>query len=383
MTVSTCPVCESADFEEFHHRADVPVLCNVLCRSADEAREVPRGDVRLVVCARCSMIWNQDFAADALDYSGAYENSLHFSPEFQRFVSALAQSLSDRVPRGATIVELGCGQGDFLELVCARPDLRGLGVDPGYRGPVDASARVRYLAGSWDAAGSDVQAALVCARHVLEHLSRPADLFDAAASLLDGPTAMAYIEVPDAGYMLDRIALWDVVYEHPLYFVDRSLRRLAERTGFVVTSSGTGFGGQYLWIECRRGGGRSATGDGEAVVESARAFDRRAREVIAWYEAALHDAAQAGQRIALWGTGSKGTTFLNLVEGAAAIDAVVDVNPRKVGLFVPGTGQPVIDPAQLQGSGVDKVIVLNPNYRTEISARLVELAVDAAVLTPS
>jgi hypothetical protein len=121
----------------------------------------------------------------------------------------------------------------------------------------------------------------------------------------------------------------------------------------------------------------------EATIEAARAFDRRASDILGWYEGALADAVQAGERVALWGTGSKGTTFLNVVPGAAAIDVVVDVNPRKVGLHVPGTGQPVIDPTQLTGLRVDKVIVLNPNYRTEIGARLTELGVDAAVLTPS
>jgi len=36
--------------------------------------------------------------------------------------------------------------------------------------------------------------------------------------------------------------------------------------------------------------------------------------------------------------------FLNLVPAGAKIDVVVDLNPRKQGMYIPGTGQRVVCP---------------------------------------
>lgn len=385
MSIETCPVCSSEDFTEFHRRDGVPVLCNALHASAAEAISAPVGDVHLVRCRRCSMIWNRAFDAGELAYDGRYENSLQFSPTFEVFAAELAARLAARVPEGGTVVELGCGQGDFLELLCQRPDLHGVGIDPGYRGSLQRSARLQFVAGSWDSSGADVDADLVCARHVLEHLDRPDALLEAAASLLgDRPHALAYLEVPDAGYMLDHTALWDVVFEHPLYFTDQSLRHLVERTGFDATASGTSFGRQYLWLECRpaMSTAHGAVPSRPAVTESAvQSFDHLANRVIERCARILDDASVAGRRTALWGTGSKGTTFLNSVPGASGIEIVVDVNPRKHGLHVPGTGQQVRDPEVLRDEHVDQVLVLNPNYQAEIGMALERLGVQATVVS--
>lgn len=385
MTIPSCPVCGSDELQVFHRRDAVPVLCNALHTSAEEALAAPSGAVHLARCQRCAMVWNHAFDPAALAYDARYENSLRFSPVFQDFATALAARLAARVPERGTVVELGCGQGDFLELLCQRPDLQGIGIDPGYRGPVERSAQLRFVVGSWDAAGADIEADLVCARHVLEHLDRPDTLLRASASLLrDAPDAIAYVEVPDAAYMFDRAAVWDVLFEHTLYFTDRSLRCLAERVGLGVSASGTAFGGQYLWMEC---GPRApsapirAAARGPVTEEDVRTFDRLATRIVDRCAAFLADASAAGLRTALWGTGSKGTTFLNTVPGASDIELVVDVNPRKHGLHVPGTGQQVRDPTALREERIDQVLVLNPNYRAEIGLALEHLGVPARVVT--
>jgi hypothetical protein len=179
------------------------------------------------------------------------------------------------------------------------------------------------------------------------------------------------------------VALWDVVFEHPLYFTERSLRRLAAAVGLDVADSGSGFGGQYLWIETgpvRRSDGRPSTT--RSAVRAAHRFEHLARAAIDHYAELLDRSETCGRRVALWGTGSKGTTFVNSVPGAGSIPVVVDVNPRKHGLHLPGTGQVVSAPADLPAYEVDEVIVLNPNYRSEVGRTLRELGVSATVLDP-
>ena len=54
------------------------------------------------------------------------------------------------------------------------------------------------------------------------------------------------------------------------------------------------------------------------------------------------------------------------------IRCVVDINPRKQGQFVPGTGHPIIPPDRLIDLDVKTIVVLNPAYVSEIKSWLVE-----------
>ena len=83
---------------------------------------------------------------------------------------------------------------------------------------------------------------------------------------------------------------------------------------------------------------------------------------------------RAGKRAAIWGAGSKGVTFLNVLgAGDDVIPVAVDLNPAKHGRFVAGTGQHIVAPAELQDVLPDVVVVMNPLYRAEIGDALAAL----------
>ena len=70
----------------------------------------------------------------------------------------------------------------------------------------------------------------------------------------------------------------------------------------------------------------------------------------------------------MWGAGAKGVTFLNVLAiQPEFIPYVVDINPRKQGMYVPGTGQQIVHPERLRAYAPDVIFVMNPNYREEIS----------------
>ena len=75
----------------------------------------------------------------------------------------------------------------------------------------------------------------------------------------------------------------------------------------------------------------------------------------------------------IWGGGARGVTFLNLVDTEGAIRYAVDVNPRKAGAFVAGTGQQFVLPSVLTSYKPDVVVLMNPIYQQEVSAMLRDL----------
>ena len=81
-----------------------------------------------------------------------------------------------------------------------------------------------------------------------------------------------------------------------------------------------------------------------------------------------------GRRVAMWGTGGKGTTFLNALP-PGLIGCVVDINPNRQGSFTPCTGHLISSPEALPGYKPDLLIVTNPLYEEEIRAHAATLGV--------
>ncbi len=77
----------------------------------------------------------------------------------------------------------------------------------------------------------------------------------------------------------------------------------------------------------------------------------------------------------MWGAGSKGVSFLNTVGIQDGIRYVVDVNPRKGGRYVVGTGQEIVAPEFLRGYRPDITIVMNRIYDREIRGIMETLGV--------
>ena len=89
----------------------------------------------------------------------------------------------------------------------------------------------------------------------------------------------------------------------------------------------------------------------------------------------MREAQKKNQRIVVWGAGSKGATFLNLTDIDKAIEFVVDINPRKQGHFIAGTAQTIVAPDYLVKYKPDTVVIMNPNYLSEIEGMVHELGI--------
>jgi hypothetical protein len=160
-----------------------------------------------------------------------------------------------------------------------------------------------------------------------------------------------------------------------------ALCNLLEAAGFHVGARGFSFGGQYLWAE---GHTNPVDLEPQAVLDGdvpslVTQLAQRVASKRAFWAGRLPGLLASGP-VALWGAGAKGGTFLNVVEGGDRIRPVIDVNPRKHGKHVTGTGQTIAAPETLVEQGAGTVIVMNPIYRDEIGDQLATLGVPAEVL---
>ncbi|MCC7207429.1 MAG: methyltransferase domain-containing protein [Anaerolineae bacterium] len=357
---------------------NVPTHCNLLFSERAEALAVARGDLVLAFCPACGHVFNTAFDPSRMHYTQQYENSLHFSPRFQQFVEAQAAGLIARYDlHGKTIVDVGCGKGDFLKLICEMGGNHGVGFDPSYVFDGAEPPHVRFVQDFYSEKHTDVPADLVCCRQVLEHIEDPARFVamvkraaGARQANHDQGGVRIFFEVPNVLYTLRDLGIWDLIYEHVSYFSPASLRRLFEGQGMRVLDVAEVYGGQFLTLDAALDG---APGDAPAPLDSAlpalvETFAASYAQKLAGWRAWLAGLRAAGGKAVAWGAGSKGVTFLNVLGAGDEVSAIVDINPRKQGMLVAGTGQRIVPPDALPELRPDAVLIMNPLYVSEIQS---------------
>ncbi|MDP3541425.1 MAG: class I SAM-dependent methyltransferase [Elusimicrobiota bacterium] len=380
-----CPVCSSTRVEEFLRRDAVPVHQNLVFRDRAAAAAVRRGNLSMNACSSCGFVFNAAFDPSLLAYGADYDNTQDCSPAFGAHLDALAaRVVSGRGVRGARIVEVGCGKGGFLRrLVETGPGNTGVGFDPSHQGPEsELDGRLRFERRFYDASCANVPADAVVCRHVIEHVADPVALLRAVrGALANSPGAKVFFETPCVDWILRGGVVWDFFYEHCSLFTLASLSTAFETAGFVVEEKRHVFDGQYLWIEARPASAPAPVtkqpGDTPAL---AKAFSRDEPLTLArWREQAA--SARGAGKVAVWGAGAKGATFANLIDPRGeAVDCLIDVNPRKRGAFLAGTGHPIVAPEDAAVRGVASAVLMNPNYRAEIEAQLARLGTPLRLL---
>jgi hypothetical protein len=229
---------------------------------------------------------------------------------------------------------------------------------------------------------------MVTSRHWFEHISDPYEFLTDLREQARNRTVYGYLEVPDAVYDLST-AGWEVIYPHVSYFDACSLVRIVERAGWRIEDTGTLFGGMFRFIEMSvnagdepRRGGRPVPGSAERErqLSAIGGFQQRHEaERKAWRDR-IGELVGQGARPVLWGAGSRGVQFLTFADADRRLSAVVDVNPRKWGRYLPVTAHRVEAPSTLSTLKPDAVIITNPSYRTEIGEHLRRLGVEAELL---
>lgn len=340
----------------------------VLLRDRTAALAYPKGRIDLAICENCALIQNVSFDEPLVDYTSGYEESQGYSATFVAYADSLIDHLNRRYSlTGSTVVEPGCGKGEFLVRLCETIGCRGIGVDPAHvENRVATTADVRFEKELFTRATTHAGRLVLC-RHTLEHISGVSDFLGAmrvcAAREVD---SVVVVEVPDAQRILDEGAFWDVYYEHASYFTDVSLRASARAAGLQPDEVGLWFDGQYLVLEASVGPYVTDRPDPEAVRRVGACADRFGQMVTGSIRR-WRDLLAGARQPVLWGASSKAVGFLSSVDVPHLVGAV-DVNPHKQGSFLAGSGTEILAPERLRDLGVDMVVVMNPIYVDEITA---------------
>jgi hypothetical protein len=252
-------------------------------------------------------------------------------------------------------------------------DLGATGVSPGFG--VETVQDRLTAASAERALRHRKPATIVLARHILEHSSTPFDFLEALKRLTvaDG---YVVVEVPDCSRAMDGCDYTMIWEEHVLYYTPDTFRQSFASAGLdivraeiypypfenslVVIATPTGAAGRVepaptvVARERRRG---------TTLGESFAGYRERVRS-------RLREHRTSPGKIALFGAGHLAGTWLSLMGVAEDVDCIIDDNPHKRGLFMPGSRLPIVGSDALLDRGITLCLLgLNPISEDKVVAR--------------
>lgn len=392
-----CPVCGDTRSHLIDQRQAVPILMHNTFSDTASARACKTGRLSVRRCDACGFAWNAAFEPEKIVYGPGYDNAQGHSAHFQRHLDERVDAILAAFPgdRLLNVIEVGAGQGEFLNRIAGRAKgrlPRAVGFDPAWRGmdgeriAADGVSDIRMYRRVFDgmaaALAADVGADLVISRHVIEHIAEPLAFLRAIrAGIIDRPATRLFLETPDIDWILRNQAFEDFFYEHCSIFNPRSMQAALMGAGFGDVAVETVFGGQYLWATARfdsdvgenRKMSESMPNAGSDFSTDALAGDWRSR-IRSW--------RSDGGKVAVWGAGAKGMTFAQIVDPAGTeICAIIDVNPGKHGRYIGVSAHRIMDPQDVRALAPSHIIIMNPNYAAEIRTMLAADNIHASLLT--
>jgi hypothetical protein len=198
------------------------------------------------------------------------------------------------------------------------------------------------------------RADVLLVRHIFEHAHRTLQ-FAAALKELIKPGGYVLFEIPDCEKALDVCdysTLWE---EHVLYFTPATFRQSFAQCGFSLTSYDCF---PYTLENSLVGIGRVDAKLAREPVSVERDRERGQRfagQLAAQrgkYRQFLAEHRKARGPVAMLGAGHLACTFINLLELKGYVEFLVDDNPNKRGLFMPGSRLPIVGSAALLERGI-------------------------------
>jgi hypothetical protein len=374
-----CSLCGSSGLLVFYEVTNVPASCNLLWTSKEEAINCPKGDIKLAFCSFCTFITNYAIEPEKNQYGHLYDNSLFYSQHFQNFAKKLAANLTQRYDlHNKTIVEVGCGKVDFLSLFCELGNNIGLRFNPAQLESEDENRSINDLAESiprlYKTLNKGRKIDFVFSYHELEHLNYPKSFLSVLRQIIGhNQHARVFFAVPNALKAFEEGDFTDIIYEHVSYFTVPSLLYLFSSCGFNISevseSKNEIFDSIYIDATPKtrtksRFKPNSKTEAGE-IKHCITSFAAKSTNTIEKYNSRVKQLLNKGKRVVIWGAGARGVTLLNILKDPR-IEYAVDINPRKQGKYVPGTGQRIVEPKFLLKHQPDYIILANPAYENEI-----------------
>jgi SAM-dependent methyltransferase len=216
---------------------------------------------------------------------------------------------------------------------------------------------------------------LFVVRYALEHAHLPARFLQALGSLVK-PGGYLVIEVPDCTKFIDACDYSFVWEEHICYYTPLTLAKFIERHGFTIVDALNYIHpledslAVIIKANSTGAGGWAAAGDLDRELFAGHHFGKSFENVRSQIRGRLERLRAQGKHIAVFGASHLAAKFLNFFRLSDVIECVIDDNPHKQGLLMPGSQLPIVGSSVLTERKIDVCLLsLSPESEQKVLAK--------------
>lgn len=333
-----CPACGNLMAAELLN-TEQPLATLAWPTSEAEAKELKKLPLKFVQCLKCTHVFNAEFDADDVPYSTKPNNMFNLGKDWRDFIANIGTKLLTSVPKRPTVVEIGHGDGSFLRSFQSQfSEGEFHGFDP--NGSAQSDKNLTFHSELFLPLNdlSKYQPDIIVSRHVLEHMNSPLGFLQSLsiACAQADIWPLIYIEVPCVDRMLKYGRVADLYYEHCSQFTTQSFSMMLRSANVNVIEIGHGYNWEVIYCLAQA----HPQLDQLRVIEDSQEFKDQITLSNSTIRSQLFDLIGEGRTVAIWGGTGKGAAFINYYGlSAEFFPTIVDSDDRKVGTYVPGTGQ--------------------------------------------
>lgn len=359
MTIS-CRVCESKDLKKIFETDNCPKYSHKYL----EERELHSDSfvsLKINKCEHCGTVQhNQTFPEE--EYSSDYQRNISFSKSALDYVQKIADQFSQY--KITNIVEIGCGNGLFADYI-TKKGVAFTGFEPSRAAANTAKEKGFNVHNCFFDENLDKKFSGYdgfAMRFVLEHLPAPVKLLKEIHRRTT-PDAIGLIEVPNGENQIFHSKWYEFFREHTLYLTPNSIAYIMQKAGFEIIHLETPMNNEFIKI-----------------------FVRKSKQGMNWGEApikaALKKLVSEHKKTYIWGASGGGITLIAESDLLGlGLDALIDSDKNKWGLYASGTKIKICPPDLIRTNPPDAIIILSSAYESEIKKSILDLGFNGKIGT--
>lgn len=366
-----CNLCEGTELLELIDFGEHPIAHDYLLAPSNDEYVHP---VTLYFCETCGHIQLiNPIHPDLLYENYVCLSSWKHQPHIPRLVGMIEELTN--VKKISTILEVGSNDGCFLQVLKENGYKKIIGMEPALDAQSAASQKgVTTIPSYFNKATAEKfrkfygNCDLFVSRQMLEHITDLKD-FQQAMNIVLPNGGFVVFEVPNFTCNLDMLdyTIWE---EHVNYFTFDTLKLFLSNVGIeIIHSETTLFSGEALTVIGKKVNTslKPPIGYMEALRAKVINYNKSwptFRESFIKY---LQDHKNNGGKVAVYGAGARVNSLINFVGLGPYIEFIVDDQPEKQGLFVPGSNLPIFPGNALEKYSID-LCLLAVNTESEEKA---------------
>lgn len=312
-------------------------------------------ELRLCQCSGCGLV---QFDCEPVWYyrdvirAGGYSTTMRElrREQYGRFISRCGLE-------GKKVIEIGCGQGEFLQELLHFP-VEAYGIE--HKEDLADVAREKGLHVARDFTESPSQCLeggpfdAFLSFNFLEHQPDPNTMLRCIYNNLS-PEGYGLITVPSFEYILENDSFYELLRDHIANYTEDTLEFLVRKNGFTVLE--------------RRRINRDTL---EMIVKKrprtdVSGLENNRAKLSAQMREYTGSRVQQGKKIAIWGASHQGFTAASTTGAWEHISYIIDSAPFKQGKYAPASHLPIVSPRYFHEDPVDCILIIAPGYTEEIA----------------